>query len=163
MTSRTAWLSAAIGMAFMVVIMQSTVPAAAGPFTNMAGSWSGSGIVYLSTGRNERLRCRASYGVERDGDQLNLAIRCASDSYKFDLTGFATSSAGVISGQWSEPNYNAAGTLSGRASDGRISATAVGSTISAFLTMTTRGNRQSVTIRPEGTEITQVALTLTRR
>lgn len=163
MTSRTAWLSAAIGIASMFVVMQSTAPAAAGPFTNMAGNWSGSGVVYLATGRNERLRCRASYGVERDGDQLNLAIRCASDSYKFDLTGFATSSAGVISGQWSEPNYNAAGTLSGRASDGRISATAVGSTISAFLTVTTRGNRQSVTIRPEGTEITQVALTLTKR
>jgi hypothetical protein len=147
----------------MLVVEHGAAPATAGPFSNMAGSWSGSGIVYLATGRNERLRCRASYGVERDGDQLNLSIRCASDSYKFDLTGYAISSAGAISGQWSEPNYNAAGTLSGRAGDGRISATAIGSTISAFLSVTTRGNRQSVTIRPEGTEITQVALTLTRR
>ncbi|HTF77940.1 MAG TPA: hypothetical protein VK620_27135, partial [Bradyrhizobium sp.] len=40
-----------------------TQAAVVSPFTAMAGSWSGGGVVDLSDGTQERLRCRASYNV----------------------------------------------------------------------------------------------------
>jgi hypothetical protein len=117
----------------------------------------------MSDGKRERLRCRASYSVGQDGEAVDIAIRCASDSYKFDLSGYLRNNNGSVSGQWSETNFNSAGTLSGRASGNSINAQAVGSTFSAGLSMTTSGGRQSVTIRPGVTEVRQVSLSFQRR
>src|SRR5512135_3192879 len=60
--------------------------AAPGPFRALAGSWAGGGTLSMSSGEQERLRCRAAYDVGGGGDQLRLNIRCASDSYNIDLS-----------------------------------------------------------------------------
>ena len=49
------------------------------------------------------------------------------------------------------------------AAGGHIEASARGESFSANLSLTTRGNRQIVSIRPQGTSITEVSLTLDRR
>jgi hypothetical protein len=61
--------------------------AATSPFHAMAGAWSGGGTLTMSSGTQERVRCRASYGVAGRGENLTLNLRCASDSYNFDLAG----------------------------------------------------------------------------
>jgi len=137
--------------------------AAPGPFRALTGSWSGGGTISMSGGEQERLRCRAAYDVGAGGDQLRLNIRCASDSYNIDLSSDLTYRGGEISGEWSEASHNASGTIAGRASGERIEAQARGQTFSAGLSLTTRGSRQTVSIRPEGTEITAVNLELQRR
>jgi hypothetical protein len=162
MILRIASAFAALTLAIGLSLSQGGTPAIAGPFTGLGGDWSGDGKLTSSSG-SERLRCRASYSVGQDGDNLDLSIRCASDSYKFDLTGYMTNSNGTISGKWSEPNYNSAGTLSGRVSGTHISAVAIGNTFSARLSLTTGSNRMSVTIRPEATDIRQVSLSLRKR
>lgn len=141
----------------------SAAQAAASPFNAMAGSWSGGGVLRTSDGTQERLRCRASYDVGRTGAELRLNLRCASDSYNFDLTSDVQYRGGAISGSWSEASRNASGTISGRAAGDRIEALAQGQTFSADLSLTTRGRRQSVSIRPQGTQITAVSLALDRR
>ena len=73
-----------------------------GPFGQLAGSWSGSGNIDLSNGRQEPIKCRASYDVLEEQNKLQLNIHCASDSYNFDLRGSATYGAGTITGTWSE-------------------------------------------------------------
>jgi hypothetical protein len=133
------------------------------PFAAMAGSWSGGGVINTSDGGQEQLRCRAAYDVGAAGAQLRLNLRCASDSYNFDLASDVAYHGGAISGSWSEASRNASGTLSGRASGDRIEASARGQTFSAQLSLTTRGRRQTVVIRPEGTNITGVSLELARR
>jgi len=55
------------------------------------------------------------------------------------------------------------GRITGRASGERVQAHARGDAFSADLSLTTRGNRQSVAIRPQGTEVQQVSLALSRR
>jgi hypothetical protein len=137
--------------------------AATGPFRALAGSWAGGGTLSMSSGEQERLRCRAAYDVGGGGDQLRLNIRCASDSYNIDLSSDVAYRGGEISGQWSEASHNASGTIAGRAAGDRIEAQARGQTFSAGLSLTTRGSRQTVSIRPEGTEITAVNLELQRR
>jgi hypothetical protein len=137
---------------------------AASPFTAMAGSWSGGGTLSTTDGMQERLRCRASYEVPGGGAQLRLNLRCASQSYTFDLASEAEYRGGAISGSWTEASRNASGTLSGRGAGDRIDVAARGDNFSANLSMTTRGGRQTVSIRPQQTtNITDVSLTLERR
>jgi hypothetical protein len=136
----------------------------AGPFAGMTGSWAGGGVVALATGGNERLRCRAAYEVGGGGRTLQLRIRCASDSYNFDLAGSVVYQGGAISGTWSESGHNVAGTVSGRASGGTIQAIASGGSFAAGIALATRGSRQSVEIRPSaGTEVTSVSVMLAKR
>jgi hypothetical protein len=72
------------------------------------------------------VRCRASYGVAERGENLTLNLRCASDSYNFDLAGDVAYRGGAISGSWREAAHNAAGTLSGHAAGDHIVAAANG-------------------------------------
>ena len=162
MNSRIVWNSAAIAVG-IGLMAQGAASAAAGPFTDMAGDWSGGGHVTMSSGSRERLRCRASNSVGQDGQNLDLSIRCASDSYKFDLSGYITNNNGALSGKWSEPNYNSAGSLTGRMNGNHVSARAVGNTFSARLSMSGSANRLSVTISPDATEVKQVSLSFQRR
>jgi hypothetical protein len=140
-----------------------TRAAVVSPFTVMAGSWSGGGVLSTTDGGQERLRCRASYDVAGTGDELRLNLRCASESYNFDLASVVQYRGGAISGSWSEASRNASGTLSGRAAGDHIDAAARGDNFSANLSLTTRGGRQTVSIRPQGTNVTAVSLELNRR
>jgi hypothetical protein len=137
--------------------------AASSPFTAMAGSWSGGGVLSTSDGQQEQLRCRAAYDVAGAGDQLRLNLRCASASYNFDLASEVEYRGGAISGSWTEASRNASGTLSGRAAGDHLEAAARGESFSANLSLTTRGGRQTVSIRPVGTNIEAVSLALNRR
>jgi hypothetical protein len=133
------------------------------PFTAMAGTWAGGGVLSTSDGQQEQLRCRASYDVAGAGDQLRLNLRCASASYNFDLASDVEYRGGAISGSWSESSRNASGTISGRASGDHVEAAARGDSFSAHLSLTTRGGRQTVSIQPQGGNITSVSLALNRR
>src|SRR5215217_4710332 len=86
------------------------------PFAGLAGSWAGSGTIGTSNGTRERIRCRASYAVSVGGSNLQLSLRCASDSYRFELNSDVRYAAGEISGNWSEVTRGIGGSLSGIAS-----------------------------------------------
>ena len=133
------------------------------PFTALAGTWAGGGVLSTTDGQQEQLRCRASYDVAGAGDQLRLNLRCASASYNFDLASDVEYRGGAISGSWSESSRNASGTISGRASGDHVEAAARGDSFSAHLSLTTRGGRQTVSIQPQGGNITSVSLALNRR
>jgi hypothetical protein len=153
----------ALALAVGLLLTPNGVAANAGPFLDMAGEWAGSGKLTYTNGTSERLRCRANYTVRRNGDTVDLSIRCASDSYKIDLSGYMTNDNGSISGRWSEPNYNAAGDIAGNVSGNKVDARAIGNTFSARLSMTTGENSQSVTIQPETIDITQILVAFRKR
>lgn len=137
--------------------------AVASPFAAMAGSWSGGGMLSTTDGGQERLRCRASYNVAGNGAELRINLKCASESYNFDLASDVEYRGGAVSGSWTEASRNASGTLSGRAAGDRIDVAARGESFSANLSLTTRGGQQTVSIRPQGTNISAVSLALNRR
>ena len=139
----------------------STQAAVASPFAAMAGSWSGGGVLNTSDGNQERLRCRASYDVAGTGAGLQLNLKCDSQSYNFDFAG----SVEYRGGAYVANNHRARarGTISGHANGDRIEAAARGDNFSAGLSLTTRGNRQTVSIRPQGTNVTAVSLEMARR
>ena len=120
----------------------------AAPFGSLAGEWSGNGTIDLSSAR-EAIKCRAAYDVLENRSNLQLNIRCASDSYNFDLRASAIYSGGAIKGSWSESTRNVAGTISGKAEGDRIQVVATGPAFTAELTLVTRGNKQSVSIKSQ--------------
>lgn len=155
-----------IGPAAMALVLAAATfgaaQAAVGPFGALAGSWSGGGVLTRADGGQERLQCRASYAPAQNNLRLN--IRCASPSYTINLESDVAYNGGAISGQWSETSRNANGTLTGQASGDRIEAQAHSDMFSASLSVTTRGNRQSVAIRPQaGAEVSAVSITMQRR
>src|SRR5665647_3755192 len=56
-----------------------------GPFAALQGSWSGTGTIVLSSGAKERIRCNATHRLGASSSELQLALNCESDSYKFNL------------------------------------------------------------------------------
>jgi len=152
----------AIGFAVLVGASAPVLAQDSRPFAMLAGSWSGGGTVSVSNGTNERIRCNASYDVVNP-KTVQLSLRCASDSYNFNLLSEITYEGGAISGSWTEATRNAAGRVSGHASGGQIQVVAKGGSFSADLTLQTRGNRQSVTIRSTGSEVTGASITMTRK
>lgn len=134
------------------------------PFTRLAGQWSGKGTIELSDGSREPIRCRAAYDVLEAQKSLQLNIRCASESYSFDLRGSASYSAGAITGTWSEETRTIAGTISGKANGDRFQVTAASPSYTFGLTLSTHGDRQSVVIQPEyaNSTVRRAAFTLDR-
>jgi hypothetical protein len=122
------------------------------PFDRLAGQWSGSGTIELSNGTHESIRCRAAYDALHDQRKLQLNIRCASESFNFDLRANAHYSGGAITGSWSESTRNVAGTISGRAEGDRFQVVARASSFAASLTVVTHGGRQSVVIRSQDSQ-----------
>lgn len=123
--------------------------AQSGPFAGMAGHWSGGGTVTLDDGSSERLRCRATYAVGAGGNALNQSLTCASDSYKFILSSNVVAQGGALSGTWSESSRGVNGSLEGRGANGNFQVVASAPGFTANLSLTTRGNRQSVLIRSD--------------
>jgi hypothetical protein len=118
---------------FVAAVSGSASYAQSGPFAGMAGNWSGGGTVTLDDGSSERLRCRATYAVGASGNGLNQSLTCASDSYKFILAS----------------NVVAQGSALGRGGNGNFQVIASAPGFTANLSLTTRGNKQSVVIKSD--------------
>src|SRR4051794_6411472 len=151
--------AAAVGAA----VMLSAAPglAQSGPFTGFNGAWSGNGTVALSDGTTEKIRCKADYKVDGTGLTLKQSLRCASDSYKFDLSSDVTSQGERISGHWSEASRNIFGNLQGTAGGGQIDVFVEAAGFAANLTLRTSGNKQTVQINSKG-EIRGVTITMVK-
>jgi hypothetical protein len=136
-------------------------PGSGGPFLGLSGHWSGAGTVTLTNGATERLRCKAAYTVNPTGKALQQTLRCASDSYKVEISSNVISEGGSLSGSWAEATRGVSGNISGRASGAEIVANVAGAGFTAHLDLRTQGDRQSVTIRPQGgTDVTAVSIAL---
>jgi hypothetical protein len=152
-------MAAFVGTALM--LSASAGYAQSRPFAGFDGAWSGNGTVSLSDGSSERIRCRANYKVDGSGLGLKQNLRCASDSYKFDLSSDVTSQGDRISGNWSETNRNVSGSLQGTAGGGRIDVFVEAVGFSANLTLRTSGNKQTVQISSKG-DIRGVSITMVK-
>jgi hypothetical protein len=151
--------AAAVGAALILSV--SAGHAQSRPFAGFDGAWSGNGTISLSDGTSERLRCRADYKVNGTGLGLKQSLRCASDSYKFDLSSDVTSQGDRISGSWSEASRNIFGNLQGTAGGGRIDVMVEAPGFTASLTLRASGNRQTVQISSKG-DIRGVSITMVK-
>src|SRR5215469_2206787 len=135
-----------------------------GPFSALNGSWSGAGTIKKSNGASERIRCRSAF-EPAGAANLSLRLRCASDTYNFDLTASVAYQGGAISGSWQESTRNVNGGISGHAAgEGRqVQAVAQSPGVTSNITLTVRGNHQSVSIVTPGAEVPEITVSLEKR
>jgi hypothetical protein len=140
---------------------------AAGIFSGLGGSWRGDGSIKWTNGETERIRCQGAYRVGSGGNQIEQKLTCASDSTKLSVEADITYNpeAGVITGSWSETGYGVGGWVSGTANATTINARVRSgdNKFNARVSVVTRGARQTVSIRPQGLDVTEVSVTLRRR
>ena len=152
-------------LAFALLFASPPSAWAAGPFAGFTGSWSGTGMLRPSNGAAERIHCRAEYRPRGSTQhEVELQLRCASDSYNFDLTGeFTADEQNQVTGRWTERSRNVGGTAIGYAQGERLQIHVESSAFSADMVMLTRGRRQSVTLDSQGGgQIVKATITLSR-
>lgn len=149
--------------ALALTIPLPSASAAEGPFAGFAGSWTGTGTLRPSNSQAERIRCNANYRPRGSTEhEVELQLRCASDSYHFDLSGdFTADDNNQITGRWTERSRNIGGTAVGSAHGERLHIHVEASGFAADLVMLTRNRRQSVTIDSQGGgQIVKVSISL---
>jgi hypothetical protein len=150
----------AVGTAVAALALDAA-SAAAGPFGGLVGVWGGNGIVTYASGNKERLRCRVQY-TSTDGERLSQALKCASDSYNFQINAYYIHQNGAISGHWEEKVNQISGSIDGTATEGKIDGTLSGPGFKAMVRVDTKGNQQTVSITSPGQEIREVAIDVRR-
>jgi hypothetical protein len=153
----------ALVSAFFIPLLPTA--AATGPFADFSGSWSGTGTVRTGGNAPERIRCNANYRPRGSSQhEIDLQLRCASDSYNFDLAGqFTADDRNEITGQWTERSRNTGGTAIGRANGERLDVHVESGGFAADLVMVTRNRRQSVTIDSQGGgQVVKASISLSR-
>jgi hypothetical protein len=151
----------------LVSVLDIPLPSAlaqAGPFAEFTGSWSGAGQLRPENGAAERIRCNASYRPGRSQREIEIQLRCASDSYNFDLVGqFTADEQNQVSGRWTERSRGTGGTAVGNARGDRLQLHIESAGFAADLVMVTRNRRQSVDIDSHGAgQIVKATITLNR-
>lgn len=141
--------------------MSASAARAEGAFDGYAGNWSGGGSIQIADAGTERIRCRGTYSTDAGGNNLRQSLRCASDSYRFDLTTDIRSNGGGVSGFWSETSRGINGTVDGRVNSGNVVARVETNGYVATFNITTRGGKQSVAIASPG-PIRAVNISLSR-
>lgn len=134
-----------------------------GPFAALAGSWSGTGTIMMLSGVKERIRCNATHLVGASSNELKLELNCASDSYKFNLKSEIVDRDNAISGNWFESSRATGGNITGRINGAQIQVRVEGQAFNALLSVTTRGERQAISIQSPGSEMSDVTITLMRK
>lgn len=150
-------LAGAVALVGLMASSGTALPAG-GPFDGLEGLWGGSGTVTYASGTKERLRCRVQYVIAQNEDTLSQALRCASDSYNFQINALYVHQNGTITGNWDEKYLEISGTITGHASAGLISGNLHGPGFLASVVVDTNGSSQTVKIAAEGQEIREVAV-----
>jgi hypothetical protein len=150
-----------VSAAVVLLLSASVTYAQTGPFAGLHGAWSGHGTIALSDGSTERIRCKADYKVNGTGLGLKQNLRCASDSYKFELSSDVTCQGDHLSGNWSEVSRNIFGNLQGTAGHGLIEVLVEAVGFSANLILRTNGTKQTVQMNSKG-EIRGVSISMVK-
>ena len=157
------WTGVVTVAGYSVLILTGPVSAqSSGPFSPLAGSWTGAGQIRLADGKTEALKCKAYYTDKEKGAQLSLALRCASASNKIDLRASLAATAGRVSGNWEERQFNAAGDVTGQATASKITLAISGGGLSGAMAVATTGSSQTVSITTEGSNLKGVNIALNR-
>jgi len=133
-----------------------------GTFSGLGGTWSGSGTIFISDGGSERIRCRATYNVGPDGMTLKQDLKCASDSYKFELTTDLRASGGNVYGDWTETTRNINGKLEGTGGNGQFNARVEANGYVAELNMNVTGSKQTIVINSKSTDLRGLNINLSK-
>jgi hypothetical protein len=149
-SARMALASLAAMLAVTAAPAVDAAPQAVGPFASLDGWWGGIGRLRFKDGKTEDVKCRATYFIEGDGNQLKQTIRCASGSGKIEVKSSVRHSEGKLKGEWNELMYNVNGVLDGEVTPRGYRVTVKGTegtTLSANMDIIVKDAKQMVEIQ----------------
>jgi hypothetical protein len=130
-------------------------------FSAMSGFWIGPGRIEFDGGSSEALLCKAYYATDQ-AKRLSIVLRCASRSNKIELRAKLTAGGSNLTGTWEERTFNASGTATGRAMDGKITLSIDGGGFTAAMLVIQDSGHQSVSITAKGVGFKAVSVSLSR-
>lgn len=136
--------------------------ASAGPIEEMAGYWTGTGSVTLSSGKAERVKCAVTYKVENGSGQIRQTMRCASADYSINATTELRVKGSQVSGSWEEKTYSAVGQVTGRYTGNAFVLSIQGASFTATLNVTLANCKQTINITPQGLEVNRISIGLSK-
>ena len=117
------------------------------PFMELPGRWVGDGRIGLKDGQTEQVKCRATYFLSDDANELKQNIRCASASGKIEVKSVVAHNGGKLSGTWNELIYNLGGELVGEVTARGFRISVRGSGLTANMEVILYEGRQIVEIQ----------------
>lgn len=135
--------------------------AADGPFLELVGTWSGSGVAKFDSGKKESLRCKGYYTDTAGPHSLGISIRCANASAKVELRASLVDSSGAISGTWEERTYNQSGSVTGHATANKLNLSISGG-ITGSMLVTVSHRSHSVAVITSGPSLKGINISMTR-
>ncbi len=151
----------AVALLFIFAVPPAVLAQGATPFSQLAGSWHGSGQVRLTDGHAERLSCRGTYSSKSGGIELSLAIRCQSENNKIDMKSNISYEGGSLSGHWSERNFGLEGDVNGRSAANKFTVQISGQ-LQGSMTVTVSGASHQVHITSGGPGFNSVSIAFSR-
>ena len=153
----------ATSLAAVLVVLAAGPGIADTPFAGLSGAWAGGGRITMIDGASEPIKCRATYTANKAGTTIDQVLRCASDTYKFNVKSRVGVEGSALSGQWTETTYNLIGTFTGTVKGQRIDGQIRGNGLLIGVALLTRGNEQQVRFLSQGTEMREVNIKLNKR
>jgi hypothetical protein len=150
------------GLAAALLCMLGSWAALADPVEDLTGYWSGNGSVVLANGKTERVKCQVFYKTGEDSTQIRQSMRCASVDYSINALALLRVRGGQVTGSWEEKTYAAKGDVRGRLSGDTFALTIQGGNFTAVMNLTLSNCRQSISISPQGLEVTRVSIALAK-
>jgi hypothetical protein len=155
------WTTVAAASAAALLLVAPMANAAENPFSELIGTWSGSGVAKFDGGKTESLRCKGYYTDTGGPHNLGISIRCANASAKIELRANLVDSGGSISGSWEERTYNQSGSVTGRASANRLTL-AINGGITGSMVVTIGHRSHSVAVLTSGPSLKGINISMSR-
>lgn len=134
-------------------------------FSKFVGNWVGNGKIFLSSGKQENIRCRGTFSPNEvlAGVGMKLELRCANDTFNFELQSEINYNGSQVTGNWTERTRGLNGTVSGSIKGDEINAVVESQTFTAMMDLINNGDKQQVRITSPGSEMSDVLIGLIRK
>ena len=132
------------------------------PFAKVMGRWLGEGRLGIRDGITEQVKCRATYVVSGQGEQVRQTIRCATDSSSVEVQSTVAHASGKLTGTWRELSRDWSGELTGTVTANGFKVAVKGSELNANMDIIVRDTRQIIEIQFIDSSLIGLTLILTK-
>ncbi len=144
------WRLALTLLAAAIQVLAGHVPAPAqetSPFARLAGRWLGEGRLGFTGGRTETVKCRVTYILSDEAQQVRQTIRCATENDTVEVQSTVRHAAGVLGGSWKELSRGWSGEIAGNVTPNGFKVAIKGGELNANMDIVVKGSRQIIEIQ----------------
>jgi hypothetical protein len=117
------------------------------PFEKLVGRWVGEGRLGVRDNATEQVKCRVTYLLPGQADQVQQTIRCASASGSIEVRSTVTHAAGLLTGTWTELERKMEGEVTGAVTPRGFKVRIEGEGLKANMDIVLLGTKQVIEIQ----------------